>query len=98
MTKKEQYTLKFIKIKDSTHSDTYLCQGNVSVQGSIKLAHLLSILSNREPQYLLEEINLALSNGDYEDYYLPDASVTDEIEINPPSIIVNGFTIDLQQH
>lgn len=29
MTKKEQYSLKFIKIKDSTFSDTYLCQGDI---------------------------------------------------------------------
>lgn len=95
MTKKEQYSLKFVKIKDSVNSDTYLCQGDFSVQGSLKLAHLLSILSNREPQYLLEEVNLALSNGDFEEYYLPDASVTDVIRIVPPNIIVNGFTITL---
>ena len=55
-------------------------------------------VSDKEPDLLLDEINLALNNGDYEEYYSMDGSGVDTIRIAPPNAIYNNYyTISLAE-
>ena len=90
MTKREQYKLNFEKLKIDNSYYRYGCvSSNTSINGSPQLANLLDVLSEREPDGLLEEINLALIGGDYEEYYSPDMSSVDIIKIIPPNAIIS---------
>ncbi len=96
MMQKDKYLLEFIKIKSSKYSDTYICKGN-SIPGSYILGNLLTTLSDREPHYLLEEIHLAMNNGQYEDYYSPDGAIHITIKIIPPNIEIDDFKMKLSE-
>lgn len=97
MTKREQYKLNFEKLKIDNSYYRYGCvSSNTTINGSPQLANLLDVLSDREPDGLLEEVNLALTGGDYEEYYSPDMSSVDNIKITPPNAVINNsFTISL---
>ncbi|MGE8528089.1 MULTISPECIES: hypothetical protein [Chryseobacterium] len=95
MTQKQKYSLEFVKIKHPEFSDSYISNSSSNIPGSGILSDLLTILSNREPQYLLDEINLALNGGNYEEYYTPDGGISGSIKISPPNVSINGFIIKL---
>lgn len=96
MTIKEQYKLIFSKMKMEGFSDSFMCTGSSYVNGSLQLATLLRALSDKEPDGLLEEVNLALTGGDYEEYYSIDMSSVDTIRMIPPNAIINNsFSISL---
>lgn len=97
MTKQELYKLNFEKLNIKDWGIRYGCTSySNNVTGSSQLASLLDTLSDREPDYLLEEINLALSGGDYEEYYSPDMSGVESVRISPPNAIINDdFSISL---
>jgi len=97
MTKREQYNLNFEKLKINGSYFRFGCSSyNALIHGSLQLSSLLDVLSNREPDGLLEEVNLALSGQCFEDIYRPDGSSIDKVEIFPPNAIVNdSFTISL---
>ncbi|MDQ1160622.1 hypothetical protein QE422_000990 [Chryseobacterium sp. SORGH_AS 447] len=96
MMQKDKYLLEFIKIKSSKCGDTYICKGN-SIPGSYILGHFLTILSDREPHYLLEEIQLAMNNRQYEEYYSPDGAIHITIKIIPPNIEIDDFKMKLSE-
>ena len=48
MTKREQYKLEFSKMKMVGFSDSFICTGSSSVNGSLQLANLLDVLSDKE--------------------------------------------------
>lgn len=97
MSKREQYKLNFEKLKlDNSYYRYGSSSSDNSINGSLVLANLLDVLSDREPNGLLEEIELALNSGDFEEVYRPDGSSADKIEIIPPNAIINeSFTIAL---
>ncbi len=92
MVIKEKYSLSFQKINWDSRIRYSCFSANNSINGSPQLANLLDVLSDREPDGLLEEVNLALIGGDYE----PDMSSVDTIRITPPNAIINdSYTISL---
>ena len=96
MTKREFYKLQFSKIKTTGYSDSFICIGSNTVVGSLQLANLLDVLSDREPDSLLEEIELTINGGYYEEIYRIDGSSVDKVELMPPNAIINDdFTIAL---
>lgn len=96
MTKSEQYGLTFSKQKTTGFSAMYNCGGSDSIAGSLILANMLEVLSDRESDGFLEEVDLAISNGDFIDVYRPDSSSVDVFELIPPNAVINGsFTIAL---
>ena len=56
MTKREQYSLEFSKMKMAGFSDTFICTGSSYVNGSLQLAVLLETLP--APQSLLTLRNI----------------------------------------
>jgi len=88
MTKQEQYKLKFEKINTPIKRVMCTCRQMQVTNDSIYLCRLLDDISDKSPQYLLNEINNALINGSYEEYFEPDGSL-ESVRINPPNAIVN---------
>lgn len=99
MTKRELYRLNFQKLNIQNWGIRFTCTSfSPSTSGSPQLAMLLDVLSDREPDSLLEEIESALNGDDFEEIYRPDSSTVDKIEIIPPNAIINeSFTISLTE-
>lgn len=96
MSRRQEYNLNFNKVNSSVFSPLFICIGNENTAGSLELASLLRSISDKESDGLLEEVNLALTGGDYEEYYSPDGSAVDTIKITPPNAIYNDYyTISL---
>lgn len=100
MKKSEQYRLWFSKSQASDGRVRYSCYPAIRTTTSDEsyyLAGLLDLLSDSEPKYLLEEIENALNNKYFEEYYSLDHSGPDDsIQILPPNVILNNsFSISL---
>jgi hypothetical protein len=93
MTKREQYGLNFSRLKMLGFSDSFICGGTTTINGSTQLANLLEVLSDRESENFLEEVVLALNGGNYEEIYRPDSSSVDKIQITPSNAIINDDLI-----
>jgi len=99
MAIKEEYGLSFERLKVVDWGLTYTCSGSSSIEGSGSLALLLDMLSDNEPQFLLDEVELAITGGSYEEYYSPDgAQGHNGVRIVSPNAIINGtFTMPLTE-
>jgi hypothetical protein len=64
MTIKEQYGLKFTKIRSQGYSMFYSCNANNLIEGSMCLAILLQSISDRESSGMLEEVENANISSD----------------------------------
>lgn len=96
MRVKNIYRLDFGKIRSKEFSDTYSCGYNLSIEGSFELGTLLSILSNLESKFFLEELNKAISGVHFEEDYVPDFSTDVWVDFKPPiAVISDTFSIDL---
>ncbi|ARS34594.1 hypothetical protein [Pontibacter actiniarum] len=85
MTKREQYKLTFNKIKNRV----YCGQSEITTE-SYFLCSLLNQLSDREPEYLLDEIKLAVAGQDFDAFYSVDGALfSDGVHIQPPNAIIN---------
>ena len=98
MTKREEFELTF---KKSTLGGVlfYDCYGNSQNNQSLLIATTLDGYNKIEVETLLEEIELAETGGEYEEFYQPDSlGGSFRILIYPPNVhIANGeFTISLQ--
>jgi hypothetical protein len=92
MSRKDKYKLVFSKVVSKTSFRVRcFCESTISDNTSDELATLLNVISDREGEFLLEELNLALSGGDYEEFYTPDGVVmtNDGVQITPPNVIIN---------
>jgi hypothetical protein len=97
MTKREQYGLRFERIKSDGFSAYFSCSPSSNINGSGELALLLDLLSDNEPRFLLDEVQLAITGGVFEEYYSPDnAQGYNGVRLAPPNAIIhNSFTIPL---
>ncbi len=90
MEVKDQYELFFSKIRDNDSGNIfYSCEGNNLVEGSICLSLLLTSIANIEAETLLQEINTAIGNVDFEEDYLLDFDSSIWLDFNPPEVRIN---------
>jgi hypothetical protein len=87
MSKKDQYKLNFSKVKIDNRIH-YGCSRWGDLPESPYLSELLDHLANIEAEGLLEEINNAIANKDFEEYYSLDVSPI-SLRISPPNIFIN---------
>src|SRR5690349_11674030 len=97
MTKREYYNLQFFKKSIPGFSTRYYCDVKEKTTVNIYLSSLLSDLGEKESPYLLEEIENALNNRHYEQYYTIDGSMgNNDLEILPPNALIhNEFEMPL---
>lgn len=86
MTIREKYDLHFEVIARDSNSPIYICRAKHSASLSDALSKILTYLSDREPGYLLTEIQSALDRNVYEEDYTIDGTLLESgsIEILPP--------------
>lgn len=90
MSKRQQYNLTFSKITTSGFSDSFVCTRAVKTTEALVLSGLLNSLGEREGPQLLEEIEHALNNLPFEEYYTADGVIlSDGVQIIPPNAIIS---------
>jgi len=89
MTKQEQYKLKFRKIISDSSSPDYYCEMVQTNDESLALSELLSIIGNESSESLLEEINNAINEEDFDENYLFDTAPGDfYLTLLPPNAVI----------
>ena len=89
MTKQEQYKLKFRKRVSDSSSPYYYCGMVQTNDESLALSELLSIIKNKSAESLLEEINNAINEEDFDEYYLFDTAPGDfDLTLLPPNAVI----------
>jgi len=97
---KKKYGLQFEKITDKEFDYiSYSCSPTPSIPGSGFLALLLDMVSDEEPEFLLEEIDAALNEKEFEEYYFPNnAQGNNGVHISPPNAIIKeAFALPLTE-
>jgi hypothetical protein len=91
MTKREQYKLSFDKMNIPNWGVRYTCTQTQVTDDSIYLSQLLDLLSVRQADEFLYELNNALSGAYFEEYFSFNASSIDySVRIMPPNVVING--------
>jgi hypothetical protein len=90
MSRKQQYNLVFSKLTVQGYFDSFLCTQVGESAEAHALSNLLYALGRLEGPSLLEELDNALNNRPFEEYYSPDnANFSDGVQIIPPAAIIN---------
>jgi len=90
MSRKQQYNLVFSKFAVHGYRDSFLCTEVGESAEAHALSNLLYALGRWEGPSLLEELDNALNNRPFEEYYSPDnANFSEGVQITPPITIIN---------
>jgi hypothetical protein len=92
MSMQETYRLNFQKLVIPGWGVRYgRTWRSAAADRAVDLAELLQMLGDVKGPYLLEELQLALDGGAYEEYYAPNgAQGRCGVQIQPPDVVVNG--------
>jgi hypothetical protein len=100
MSRRKDFNLTFNRTKTTGGSLIYYCDSLSIDNQSLCLSTILSGYNEKDDvNYLIENIILALSGQEYEDFHQPDSlNGSFELIISPPNMIIlpNNHSISLQ--